>query len=204
MKIHWIRFRVNYFLLVRTLLTLGRTISFWSGNPFWLSDVMQPVTLVCVRQWAYSSSQRPLAHGGDKRHFFLIWKGNNGARNCAGSQTETVPRATLNQGRQPVFVSFYYFFFFLSNTKKAVWACSDITGVIPLFKLSSVVSSCPCVHATWVVISTEHHKNSSSDFCLGIASPLAHLGRHSHISIPSFPIFMTRTWESLCKRQLHY
>lgn len=71
--------------------------------------------------------------------------------------------------------------------------CSDVTGVISCFKLRLVVSSWPCAHGNWAVTSTGHHKNSSGDFGWGIASPLAHLGRCSHISIPSFPIFMTCT-----------
>lgn len=49
----------------QTLLTLSTTVPFWSGNPFVLSDVMQPVTLVCVKQQAYSSCQRLPAHGGE-------------------------------------------------------------------------------------------------------------------------------------------
>lgn len=111
MKIHWIRFRVNYFLPVRALLTLGRTVPFWSGNPFWLSDVRQPVTLVCVKQWAYSSSQRLLAHGGDKRHFFLIWKEITGPETALAAKQKLRPRAILNQGHKPVFVCFFFFFF---------------------------------------------------------------------------------------------
>lgn len=35
---------------------------------------------------------------------------NNGARNCAGSQTDTAPRATLNQECQLVFVLFFSHF----------------------------------------------------------------------------------------------
>lgn len=58
--------------------------------------------------------------------------------------------------------------------------CSDVTEVIPLFELLLVVSRWPRVHGNWAVISTGHHKNSSSDFGWGIASPLAHLGQHSH------------------------
>lgn len=162
---------------------------------------MQPVTLVCVRQRAYSSSQRPLAHGGDKRHFFLIWKEITGPETALAAKQKLCPELHSTKVASQFLFPFYYFFFL---TKKAVWTCSDITGVISLFKLISVVSSSPCVHGTWVVISTQHHKNSGSDFCLGIVSPLADFGRHSHISIPSFPIFMTCTWESLCKRQLHY
>lgn len=122
MKIHWIRFRVNYFLPVRALLTLGRTVPFWSGNPFWLSDVMQPVTLVCVKQWAYSSSQRPLAHGGDKRHFFLIWKEITGPETALAAKQKLRPELlSTKDASQSLFVFLFFFLRAVSMCLMWLW-----------------------------------------------------------------------------------
>lgn len=127
MKIHWIRFRVNYFPPVRALLTLGRTVPFWSGNPFWLSDVMQPVTLVCVKHWAYSSSQRPLARGGDKRHFLLIWKEKTGPETALAAKQKLRPELhSTKDSSQSLFV-FFFSFIFWSIAEKALSAGSKTT-----------------------------------------------------------------------------
>lgn len=186
------------------MLTLGRSVPFWSGNPFWLSDVMQPVKLVCVKQWVYFSSQQWLAHGGDKQHFLLIWKEIT-ARNCAGSQTESAPTATINQGCQLVFVLIYLFNFIFSNSERAVYSIC-VFMLLELFHFLSclVVLSWPHAHSNWATIPTGHHKNSRSNFGWGIASPLAHLRPYSHIYNPPIPIFMTCTRKSLRQRQLHY
>lgn len=86
----------------------------------------------------------------------------------------------------------------------AVWMCSNITGIISLFDLlwaSSKLAICSQQlggHFHWTP------RKNSSDFSWGIARPLANLDWYSQICILPFPVFMTCTWKSIHKRQLHY
>lgn len=112
---------------------------------------MQPVKLVCVKQWVYFSSQQWLTYGGDKRHFRLIWKEIR-ARNCAGSQIESAPRATINQGCQLGVVS--YLFLFLVTV---IELCLCAVMLLELFHYLScfVMLRWPHAQCNWTVISTD-------------------------------------------------
>lgn len=148
-----------------------------------------------MKQWAYSLTQRLLAHGGDKHHFFfLIWKGRTGPKTALAAKQKLRPRAILDQGHQPVVILvscffFIFYIYFLCTSKRAVQTRSNITGVISRFLLPFVVSSWPCAHFNWPVVSAGHHKNCGTGSVWGIESPSAHFGRHSHISIPLYSNF---------------
>lgn len=199
MKIDWIHFRVHYFLPFRALLTLGWTVPFWSSNPFWLTDIMQPVTLVCVKQRVYSSSQRPLAYSGDKQHFLLIWKEITGPETVLAAKKKLHPRAGATHWTKQLL------FLYILVFKKHLKSCADI--LILFLKLLSVV---PRWQTVLYQLGSRFHwtpqkkKHFHSDLDWGIEGPLAHFSGYDHISILTIPIFMTCTSKSVCRRQLHY
>lgn len=160
MKIHWIRFRVNYFLPVNTgqnspILKWQSTLAKWCYTACYVS------LCEAVGLWLISA---PAHSWWGQTTFFSHLERNKGARNCAGRQTETAPRAALNQGHWPVSVFLFVFFPFFVTLKKS---CVDL----PRYHWGL---NCSYYYGNWAVISTGHHKNSSSDFGWGIVSPLAH------------------------------